>query len=626
MRLPTLALPALSGLPGAVPLCYDCFLSVALSPCGMQRHPRAAWQPPAEEMRSATSHGWAADSPAPVQADESPELPWPLRARGAPGRPQTALDPLPGDELQGRLQELPEQLCETESREREPIGAAREASAGLEEAQAEARLLREKLRDSDAALRAARSRLKEAEAELERKNSSLLDTEASLERAERALAAAEAQCGRADEEASVRERRRAEEQLARAWEASAEAERRADEAKRRAEELRAGETKLLAVIEGYRSDIAELSSRLEGAESECRSLKESLIDANSEKDGLSRAVGRARNETESVRRENRSLRRSIEGQEAQITELQSALEAANEELTELRRRCYWLECQNRAAPVRSSGAGRLPPPPDFHRSWDLEGGAEGRGHAAAGHGLHTDAAAPRPESHRGEDHRREEDGRDISSPRDRCSQQELMVLEHLLRKVKQGSAGDPVNFNNPRGLDVEERKLFHYLIHKVNKTGSREGEEVLRGGAAAEAAPRGSGSPRLGGGGGGASPRQGGRRPANRPPPPYATGGSSGDRPFSAASRGGNDSRLDSLPYGTQDTLQRDTSATQQLEDCLLRLHEEKNQLDAEYARMPLNGGKTIAQRRRKSEIESRLDELQREISTCKLNLKKLGA
>jgi len=99
MRLPTLALPALSGLPGAVPLCYDCFLSVALSPCGMQRHPRAAWQPPAEEMRSATSHGWAADSPAPVQADESPELPWPLRARGAPGRPQTALDPLPGDEV-----------------------------------------------------------------------------------------------------------------------------------------------------------------------------------------------------------------------------------------------------------------------------------------------------------------------------------------------------------------------------------------------------------------------------------------------------------------------------------------------------------------------------------------------
>jgi hypothetical protein len=49
-------------------------------------------------------------------------------------------------------------------------------------------------------------------------------------------------------------------------------------------------------------------------------------------------------------------------------------------------------------------------------------------------------------------------------------------------------------------------------------------------------------------------------------------------------------------------------------------------QLDAEYSRMPTNAGKTIAQRRRKVEVEGRLEAIAKEISSCRLGLKKLGA
>lgn len=41
---------------------------------------------------------------------------------------------------------------------------------------------------------------------------------------------------------------------------------------------------------------------------------------------------------------------------------------------------------------------------------------------------------------------------------------------------------------------------------------------------------------------------------------------------------------------------------------------------------MPANAGKTIAQRQRKVVVEQRLEAIAREISSCRLGLKKLGA
>lgn len=64
------------------------------------------------------------------------------------------------------------------------------------------------------------------------------------------------------------------------------------------------------------------------------------------------------------------------------------------------------------------------------------------------------------------------------------------------------------------------------------------------------------------------------------------------------------------------------------IKDIELRLQDlsaEKDQLDTEYRRMPITGG-TLAQKRRKNQVESRIDELEREIRSLKLTLKSMHA
>ncbi len=70
-----------------------------------------------------------------------------------------------------------------------------------------------------------------------------------------------------------------------------------------------------------------------------------------------------------------------------------------------------------------------------------------------------------------------------------------------------------------------------------------------------------------------------------------------------------------------QDLLAR----TGELESHLTRLVAEKAQLDAKTARTPPGNGRTLADRRRRAEVESRTDELVREISSVRLQLKRLG-
>jgi predicted RNase H-like nuclease (RuvC/YqgF family) len=64
---------------------------------------------------------------------------------------------------------------------------------------------------------------------------------------------------------------------------------------------------------------------------------------------------------------------------------------------------------------------------------------------------------------------------------------------------------------------------------------------------------------------------------------------------------------------------------TVELDKEIMNLNVEKEQLEQELARMPFNsGGKTVAQRRRKKLVESRLDELIKEIGTAKRELRSM--
>ena len=65
----------------------------------------------------------------------------------------------------------------------------------------------------------------------------------------------------------------------------------------------------------------------------------------------------------------------------------------------------------------------------------------------------------------------------------------------------------------------------------------------------------------------------------------------------------------------------------QMLEHRLMTINSENQQLHAEYARMPeTSAGRTIAERRRRGEVESRLDANSREASNIRLQLKRLSA
>ncbi|KAL4425417.1 hypothetical protein ABPG75_009433 [Micractinium tetrahymenae] len=79
-------------------------------------------------------------------------------------------------------------------------------------------------------------------------------------------------------------------------------------------------------------------------------------------------------------------------------------------------------------------------------------------------------------------------------------------------------------------------------------------------------------------------------------------------------------------PFATEVTLQDMLARTQALEDRLLALNAERNELEAESARMPSHTtGRTLQERKRRAEVERRLEELGRECSSVRLQLRRLG-
>lgn len=63
---------------------------------------------------------------------------------------------------------------------------------------------------------------------------------------------------------------------------------------------------------------------------------------------------------------------------------------------------------------------------------------------------------------------------------------------------------------------------------------------------------------------------------------------------------------------------------TRQLDDGLMGCCRERDALEAELGKMSKGAGRTMAERRRKGEVEARLAQLAKEISALRLELKRL--
>jgi len=219
----------------------------------------------------------------------------------------------------------------------------------------------------------------------------------------------------------------------------------------------------------------------------------------------------------------------------------------------------------------------------------------------------------------------------------RATEQELEVLDYLMQKVKlaRGSGADgPMNMANPPGLDAKERQVFKHLMGKMRADDPGGAHDAPSAPASWHAPPPATATHaerHHRAEGRGAAPSDSPRRPANRPPP-FATGAGFGGGAQDPASITGSRRQppppqgREALPYATDESLSQAIANTKDLEGRLMELQREKNQLDAEYSKMPANAGKTIAQRQRKVVVEQRLEAIAREISSCRLGLKKLGA
>ena len=79
------------------------------------------------------------------------------------------------------------------------------------------------------------------------------------------------------------------------------------------------------------------------------------------------------------------------------------------------------------------------------------------------------------------------------------------------------------------------------------------------------------------------------------------------------------------VPYARDDDIShRATEAMAPLEKELMQLSMHKNRLDAEYARMPLSAGRTVAERREKALLEARIEEISKQIRQAKSRLRSL--
>jgi len=75
-------------------------------------------------------------------------------------------------------------------------------------------------------------------------------------------------------------------------------------------------------------------------------------------------------------------------------------------------------------------------------------------------------------------------------------------------------------------------------------------------------------------------------------------------------------------PFGTEHTLANAMDETQQMETALLELQLEKQQLDADYSRMPHGAPKNARDRKKKAQMEERLEQLGKQIGHYRMKLR----
>ena len=88
----------------------------------------------------------------------------------------------------------------------------------------------------------------------------------------------------------------------------------------------------------------------------------------------------------------------------------------------------------------------------------------------------------------------------------------------------------------------------------------------------------------------------------------------------------GRGARGSAKPYATQQDVEQYMRKVAGTEKRLMHLSMEKQQLESEYSKMGITFGRTIKERRRRAELEQRLDQIDREASSCRFALKSLHA
>jgi len=88
----------------------------------------------------------------------------------------------------------------------------------------------------------------------------------------------------------------------------------------------------------------------------------------------------------------------------------------------------------------------------------------------------------------------------------------------------------------------------------------------------------------------------------------------------------GRGARGSAKPYATQQDVEQYIRKVAGTEKRLMHLSMEKQQLESEYSKMGITFGRTIKERRRRAELEQRLDQIDREASSCRFALKSLHA
>ena len=75
-------------------------------------------------------------------------------------------------------------------------------------------------------------------------------------------------------------------------------------------------------------------------------------------------------------------------------------------------------------------------------------------------------------------------------------------------------------------------------------------------------------------------------------------------------------------PWGTEDTLKEAVAKTAEMENKLMELNMERQDLDGELQRLPEGAPRNVRDRKRKSAIEGRMAEVDKEIGSLRMYLR----